>query len=204
MKLGVYGGSFDPVHYGHLLLAETCREACGLDEVWLVPNANPPHKRGATLTPVRQRLEMLELALGDAPGLRVSAIEAERDGLSYTVETLEQLHRERPERELYFLMGADSLQDLPTWREPERICQLATLLIVGRPGMSIPDLSVLEQYLAPDRIDAVRRHYVEMPLIALSSTDLRQRIRSGKSIRFRTPRAVEEYIRYHHLYGDTT
>lgn len=200
MRLGIFGGSFDPVHYGHLLLAETCREACSLDEVWFVPNAQPPHKRAAALTPVRQRLEMLELALADAPGLRVSAIEADRPGLSYTVETLDQLRRQQPNTELFFLMGADSLQDLPTWREPERICQLATLLIVGRPGMPVPDLSILERYLDARQVEAVRRHYVEMPLIALSSTDVRQRVRHAQSIRFRTPRAVQEYIVQHQLY----
>ena len=112
MRLGLYGGSFDPVHYGHLLLAECCREQCRLDAVWFVPAAVPPHKQDATLSPANQRIEMLQLAIGGHESLAVYRGEIERGGVSYTVDTLEQLHREEPQRELFFLMGADSLADV--------------------------------------------------------------------------------------------
>ncbi len=202
MRLGIFGGSFDPVHYGHLLLAETCREARHLDEVWLVPNFQPPHKPDRVLTPVRNRLEMLDLALAGNEGLRVSSLEAERGGLSYTVDTLARIRQEQPATELFFLLGADALRDLPTWRDPGRICDLAAPLVVARWGAPVPDLSSLQGLLSEDRISAVRAGVVEMPFMEISSTDLRQRVQEGRSIRFRTPRAVETYIATHGLYRD--
>lgn len=202
MRLGIFGGSFDPVHYGHLLLAECCRETLALDEVWLVPAATPPHKQQRTLAPGKARLEMLELALADHEQLRPCALELERGGVSYTVETLSAIRQQRPEAELLLLLGADSLRDLPTWRQPERIVELALPVVVRRGGAPEPDFSVLEGLVTPQRLEAIRRVQVEMPLIELSSTDLRRRARLGLSLRFRTPRAVEEYIRAHGLYRD--
>src|SRR5262249_55888086 len=130
MRLGLFGGSFDPVHYGHLLLAETCREQCRLDAVWFVPAAVPPHKQARELSSAENRVEMLKLAIAGNEAFSVYQMEIERGGVSYTVDTLEQLHAEDPTRELFFLMGADSLADLPTWRNPRRICELAIPLIV--------------------------------------------------------------------------
>ncbi len=200
MRLGIFGGSFNPVHYGHLLLAESCREACALDEVWLVPAAVPPHKQGVVLAPAKARLEMLELALAGNEQLRPSSIELERGGVSYTVDTLERITAEKPGVKLFLLMGADSLADLPTWREPSRICSLATPIVVRRAGSPEPDFSVLGPFVPPDRLTEIRRMQVEMPIIELSSTDLRQRAAAGKSLRWRTPRAVEKYIQTHALY----
>ena len=134
MRLGIFGGSFDPVHYGHLLLAETCREACRLDEVWLIPAAVPPHKRDREISPARQRIDMLELALAGNDHLRVSTLEIDRGGVSYTVDTLRAIKDDRPAADLFFLMGADSLRDLSTWREPAEICRLAYPLVVRRSG----------------------------------------------------------------------
>lgn len=134
MRLGIYGGTFDPIHYGHLLLAECCREQCQLDQVWFMPAEVPPHKQAQPLTAGRQRVEMLQLAIGGHEAFAVSRLELERGGVSFTVDTLAQLHQEDPTRELFLLLGADSLLDLPNWREPERICSLATLVVVGRPG----------------------------------------------------------------------
>lgn len=200
MRLGIFGGSFDPVHYGHLLLAECCREACSLDEVWLVPAAVPPHKSDRELASGKHRLEMLELALAGNERLRPSSIEIDRGGVSYTVDTLAAIKVERPETDLFLLMGADSLRDLPTWREPQRICELATPVVVRRSGSPQPDLAVLKQFLPRERIDQVRGLMVEMPIIELSSTDLRQRAATGRSLRYRTPRAVEKYIETQRLY----
>ena len=190
MRLGILGGTFDPVHYGHLLLAETAREQCRLDQVWFLPAAIPPHKQGHELSSVEQRIEMLELAVAGNPAMIVSRLEADRGGVTYTVDTLAALAAEECRRELLFLMGADSLADLPNWREPERICQLAILAVVRRAGQEV-DYSRLADLVPAERLELFRQHQVEMPLIELSSHDIRQRVGRGQSIRYRTPRAVE-------------
>ena len=194
MRLGIYGGSFDPVHYGHLLAAEQCREQCALDELWFVPAAVPPHKRDEALTPGQQRAEMLELAVAGMPHFRVSRIELDRAGPSYTVDTLLALQQNDPSRELFLVLGADSVSDFPTWREPRRIAELATLLVVNR-GHTPPDLTCLAELTGP-RAPIV----VSMPAVDLSATDIRRRIRERRSIRFMTPRAVEVYLGEHELY----
>ena len=201
MRLGVFGGSFDPVHYGHLLLAELCREACELNEVVFVPAAAPPHKRQRELAPDKHRVEMLKLAIAGHGAFRVSTAEIDRGGVSYSVDTLAALRGEHPDAELFFLMGADSLADLPTWREPARICELAIPVVVARRGFPPPDLSSLESIVSPDRLAGIHRFRVDIPLIELSSTEIRRRVREGRSIRFQTPRAVERYIQTHELYG---
>jgi nicotinate-nucleotide adenylyltransferase len=200
MRVGIYGGSFDPVHYGHLLLAECCREALRLDEVWLIPAAVPPHKQSRELAPARQRVEMLELALAGHEQIKVSRLEIDRGGVSYTVETLAAVKELQPEATVLLLMGADSLHDLPTWREPARICDLAIPAVVRRGGSPEPDFSVLAPLVSSERLAEIRAAQVEMPLIELSSTELRSRAGEGRSLRFRTPRAVEKYIETHNLY----
>ena len=202
MRLGIFGGSFDPVHFGHLLLAECCREECRLDQVWFVPAAVPPHKRPGAIASASQRVEMLRLATGGNEAFHVSTLEVDRGGVSYTVDTLEAVRREQPAAELFFLMGADSLADLPTWREPARICELARPIVVGRAGAPPPDYSVLAPFVAADRLDAIRQHRVDMPAVDLRASDLRRRIAAGLSIRYRTPRAVEKYIETQGLYRD--
>ena len=200
MRLGIYGGSFDPVHYGHLLLAECCREELRLDAVWLVPAAAPPHKQGRAVTPAKARVEMLQLALGGHEAITVSTIEIDRGGVSYTVETLRTINAMHPGAELFLLMGADMLLDLPTWREPAEICRLAIPATVRRPGFPPLDFSPLAPLVTPERLDEIRRHQVEMPQMGLSGTEIRQRVGQGKSIRYRTPRAVEKYIEANGLY----
>lgn len=200
MRLGLFGGSFDPVHYGHLLLAETCREHARLDEVWFMPAAAPPHKRDAVLAGGKERIEMLRLAVGGAGGLQVSTLEIDRGGVSYTVDTLRTLHEQRPGDELFLLMGADTLYDLPKWREPQAILELATPVVVQRRGSLVPDFSVLEKLVDPQRLQGFRDYIVPMPVMELSSTELRQRAHEGHSLRFRTPRAVEKYIETQGLY----
>jgi len=204
MRLGLFGGSFDPVHYGHLLLAECCRETLRLDEVWLIPAAIPPHKQARERAAAKARLEMLELALAGHESIKASRIEIDRGGLSYTLDTLEAVKQLHPVATLFFLMGADSLRELPTWREPRRICELAIPAVVHRGGAAEPDFSVLAPLVSTERMAEIRAAQVEMPLIELSSTDLRQRVASGKSLRFRTPRAVEKYIETQELYRPQT
>lgn len=200
MRIGLLGGTFDPIHYGHLLLAESCREQGQLDEVWFIPAAVPPHKQQQTLSPAAARLEMLKLAIGGHEAFRVSEIELARGGVSYTVDTLAAIRAERPEAELFLLIGADSLVDLPTWREPRRICELATPMTVGRPGSPPPNYRVLDGIVDPARLATFAGNHVEMPLVGISSRDLRRRVAEGRSIRYQVPRAVERYIETVGLY----
>ena len=199
MKLGLYGGTFDPVHLGHLLLAERCREQLELDEVRLIPAGDPPHKLGATLTPGRVRAELLDLATAGNARLSVDRRELSRPGRSYTVETLAELHHELPDAELYFLMGADSLADLPTWREPAQIAELAWIVAVNRGPQPLPDAAALTALLGA--AIAARVRFVTMPAIGLSSTELRRRAAAGLSLRYAVPAAVDAYIQQHELYA---
>lgn len=202
MRLGIFGGTFDPVHYGHLLLAESAREQLRLDEVWFVPAAIPPHKRDRELTPDKHRLEMLELAIAGNDAFRVSRIELERGGVSYTVDTLRTILADRPGTELFLLLGADSLRDLVTWRDPAEICKLALPAVVRRGGMSPPDFSILRSIVSADRLQQIEEAEVEISAVDFSSTDLRQRAATGRSLRYRTPRAVEKYIETQGLYRE--
>lgn len=192
MRLGVFGGSFDPVHYGHLILAENSREAARLDLVLFVPAPRPPHKLDREQTPFFRRVEMLELAIAGHPAFQVSQIEKDRPGPSFTVDTLTQLQAERPEAELFLLLGSDSLQDFPLWYQPERIAELATLVVTLRPGAEKP--TNLPTHF--------RVLWVDAPRIDISSTDIRNRVRTGRTIRYLLPRAVECYIETHRLYRD--
>ncbi len=203
MRLGIFGGSFDPVHYGHLLLAESCREQLRLDRVLFVPAGTPPHKQGHCQTPAAQRLEMLALAIGGHPSFEVSSLEIDRGGVTYTVDTLEKLRAERPEDELFLLLGADMFADLPNWREPRRVVELALPVVVGRPGAAAVDFAVLSDLATPERVEAARQSQVQMPLVGLSSSEFRRRVAAGRSVRYWTPRAVEKYIETGGLYRGT-
>lgn len=198
MKLGIFGGTFDPVHIAHLILAERCRDELQLDEVWFVPAPSPPHKDDRGITPADQRAEMLQLAIAGCPHLAVSRIEFDRAGPSYTVDTLRQLVDEGADRELFLLVGADSLRDLGSWREPERIAELATIVAVNRGRDALPEAAELQHWLG-DKI-AARVRQVSIPAIDLSATEIRSRVAQERTVRFHIPRAVEAYIHEHRLY----
>jgi nicotinate-nucleotide adenylyltransferase len=204
MRIGIFGGTFDPVHLGHLILAEQCRAQARLDEVWFVPSAQPPHKDKG-VTRFEQRCDMLELAIkGHEPEFRVNRIEQERDGPSYTAVTLEQLHARHPGTEFFLLLGSDCLPDLPGWYEPLQIIARAGLVVVPRPGVMLWTAERLATALGVD-VSAVRFQFVACPPIDLASRELRRSVADGLSIRYMVPRAVEEYIRLHRLYtGDVT
>ncbi|MEN6451956.1 MAG: nicotinate-nucleotide adenylyltransferase [Thermoguttaceae bacterium] len=202
MRLGIFGGTFDPVHDGHLLLAECCREQCRLDAVWFLPTATAPHKQDRQPTPAQQRVEMLELAVAGNPSFSVCRYESDRGGVNYSVDTLTHFRQEEPDRELFFLMGADMLLDLPNWRDAARVCELALPVVACRPGCGPIDFQCLRGIAGAARIDQIRRHQVEMPEIGLSASDLRRRVSQRQSIRYRVPRAVEEYIATHGLYRE--
>ena len=199
MRIGILGGSFDPIHIGHLLLAERCREEANLDKVWLVPASLSPHKLDQEPTDAKQRIEMLRLAIAGNDRFEVCDIEIERGGISYTVDTLRAIREKQVDDELYFIMGADSLVDFPTWRKPAKICELAKLLIVSRPGSKM-DFDVLDGIMPVESLVNARKRVIENLLIEISSSDIRQRVAVGKSIRYQTTRAVEEYIHVNGLY----
>ncbi|MDR3620976.1 MAG: nicotinate-nucleotide adenylyltransferase [Paludisphaera borealis] len=196
MRLGLFGGTFDPIHLGHLILAEQCREACGLERVWFVVAGEPPHKRGLARTSVAHRLEMARLAVAGHSAFEVSDVEAVRPGPHYSVETLAEVKRLRPDDDLFFLIGADSLVDLPTWREPDRITQLATIVVVNRPGVE----ELGDRPLPEFGPDSKPLQHVTIPPIGIASHDLRGRLAEGRSVRYLVPRAVQAYIDAHQLY----
>jgi len=200
MRLGILGGTFDPVHYGHLLLAESCREQCRLDQVRFVPSAVAPHKQERTPAPPTARIEMLQLATAGHEPFTIDRFEVDRGGVNYTVETLRHVHAENPQAELFFLLGADMLLDLPSWREAHEVCRLATIVAVRRFGLAEADFACLASLASPERLQRFREHQVEMPPVGISSSEIRARVAAGRSIRYLTPRAVEMYIQTHGLY----
>ena len=165
MRIGIFGGSFDPIHTGHLILAEQCREQAELDQVLFIPSAQAPHKeKGATGTD-RQRTEMIDLAIGGHPAFLRSSIEIERGGVSYTVDTLEQLREQQPEDQLFLMMGGDSLNNFSTWKDPERILTMATPLVMARPGEGDVDFDLLSPYVNKDRLAEIKSLAITAPLI---------------------------------------
>lgn len=200
MRIGIFGGTFDPVHMGHLILAEQCRSQARLDEVWFVPSAHPPHKADAGVTRFEQRAEMIELAIAGHPAFRVERVEKELKPPSYTAETLAELRRRHPEHDFYLLMGSDGLPDFPGWHEPRRVVELAGLVVVPRPGVMLWTAERLATALGMD-VAGVRLQFVACPMIEIASRELRRAIADGMSIRYLVPRAVEEYIRDRKLYG---
>jgi nicotinate-nucleotide adenylyltransferase len=204
MRIGLYGGSFDPVHQGHLIVAECCREQARLDKVLFMPAATPPHKQGRPLAAAGDRLEMLRLATGGHPAFAVSTDEIDHGGVSYTVETLARLQAAHPADELLLILGPDALADLATWREPARILDSAEIVAVEREGVddvrAIVAAEPLAALLGPERARRIAASRVVCPAIGIRASDLRQAIAAGRSILYRTPRAVERYIAEHGLY----
>ncbi len=198
MRVGIFGGTFDPIHVGHLVLAEQCREQCGLDEVWFIPAAQPPHKAAVAISPAKERCEMIEFAIAGNSRFRLSTVELTRKGPSFTFATLEVLSSDHPGHDFVLLIGADSLRDLHLWREPKRILELATVAAVNRGDRPFPDCSELRAVcggLADSRVQCL-----SMPAIDLSASDIRSRVSRGLSIRYLVPRAVEAYISEHGSY----
>jgi nicotinate-nucleotide adenylyltransferase len=202
MRVGIFGGTFDPVHVAHLILAEQCREQGRLDEVRFVVAARPPHKP-QPVVPFAQRVEMLALAISGQAAFRVEEVERDRPGPSYTADTLEELQRRQPNVELVLIIGSDSLHDLPLWYQPARIVQLAELLVVARPDSAVLGAGQLRSMLHLDEATPVRLQVIEVPLMAIASRDLRRRLREGRSVRYMIPRAVEAYIEDKGLYRNS-
>lgn len=196
-RVGVLGGTFDPVHLGHLILAQEALEQLALDRVLFVAAAHQWRKARRRLTPAGQRLEMVRLAVADNPAFEASSVEVDRGGPSYTAETLEELHAELPGAELFFILGQDALEDLPNWKDPARILELGVLAVAARPGYGRKAPQALEE-MRPGAHERIVR--IHMPLIQISATRLRERVRRGLTLRYFVPPAVEEYVRAHGLY----
>lgn len=195
-RVGVFGGTFDPLHNGHLHIAEGLRKLLDLDQIIWVLAGRPPHKSGQIVSSDEDRLAMLALGLGDTPHNTISQIEVRRPGPSYTADTLEELTSEIGPAHYFFLMGEDSLRDFPTWRDPERILWLADLGVAGRPGIDtdLVDLTAALPALAG------KVHVAPLAELPISSSDIRRRVAAGQSIAALTPEPVARYIRDHGLY----
>lgn len=185
-RIGLMGGTFDPPHVGHLLIAEQAREQLDLDEVWFMPAAIPPHKNGVSAAD--DRIEMTRRAIEGNDSFRLELIEFERDEPSYSVETLKRLKEREPGHEFVFLLGADSLDSLERWYDYDTLVTLVTFGAVTRPG---------SRYRIPKR---AKVEMIDMPELEISSTDLRERVKRGRSVRYLVPRSVELWIKEQRLY----
>lgn len=192
------GGTFDPLHYGHLVAAEMARHEFTLEKVIFIPTGNPPHKENQKVTPPLDRYEMVKRAIVNNPFFEVSPIEMEREGYSYTVDTLRMLHQEYPEHQLYFITGADAFREIFTWKDVHSVLSLCHFIGASRPGFE-PDefLKELER-IYPEFLPHM--HLLDVPALAISSTDIRQRVKKGKPIRYLLPESVREYILEKGLY----
>lgn len=196
LKLGIMGGTFDPIHMGHLACAEIAHDACGLDEVLFVVAGQPHFKQGQELAAAEDRLAMVRAAIADNEAFSATDEEIVREGITYTADTLAILARKRPDAELFFIMGTDSLVTLPTWREPERIAKLARIICVSRPGSFIDE--ILKERLDRLGFEVI---FVEAPLLDISSSEIRARVARGQTVRYLVPEAARTYLERASLYG---
>ena len=197
MRLGILGGTFNPPHLAHLICAQEAYLWLGLDAVILMPARIPPHKPVDDEPGPEHRLELCRRAVNGDPHLQVSSLEVQREGPSYTVDTLKALHAETPDTELFLIVGGDVAAGLPRWREPEQVLSLATLAVAKRRGTA---RTAVEDALA-EIPGGDRARFFRMPRIGISSTEIRRRVRAGQPIRYLVPDRVAEYINAHHLYG---
>lgn len=193
MDIGLFGGSFNPPHVAHLIVAEIARDQFGLNEVWWIPNATPPHKSNENLASVEHRLAMTRRVVESNPTFRVCDIEVEREGVSYTVETLRALQEQSPDTSFALIIGSDSLDHFAEWHRPDEIAERVPLIVYKRPGG-------IEAVAEPRFANHVR--YVAAPVMEVSGTEIRARCQAGRSIRYLVPEGVRAYIEDHDLYGE--
>jgi nicotinate-nucleotide adenylyltransferase len=191
-RIGFFGGSFDPIHFGHLILAESCRESLSLDRVVFKTASKPASNR--------DRIELVRLAIGGHPAFHIDTREIDRGGVSYTIDSVKSLKTDFPASDVFLLLGADSLVDIAKWREPAELFKLAMPAVIQRGGFAPIDWSTLEPYMDRDRLKQCQSHRIESPLIEISSSDIRSRIAAGRSIKYLVPPAVEAYIREAELF----
>lgn len=187
LRIGIFGGSFDPPHLGHLIIAEMARSALKLDRVVFVPAHQPPHKLGRQFTPAHHRFAMTSAAISGNAAFTVSDIELRRDGISYSIDTLRAFRRQYPEARLYLIIGEDNYRTFSTWRNPDEILSLAELVVYPRVG-------------SPVKRKRRNDHILDAPLLGISSSEIRRRLKKGMSVRYLVPDVVRRYIERHHLY----
>ncbi len=191
MKVGILGGTFNPPHIGHLIVAEHVRIEMSLDRVMFIPAFIPPHKLYDDVVSSEHRVAMLNLAIQNNPHFEVSESELRRGGVSFTVDTLEELTAKRPSDEFVLLIGMDNLLEFPTWKSPEKILELAKVVVMTRPGFAEKDNPLIKK-------DAMR--LCPVPEIGISSTEIRKRVHEGRSVRYLVPDSVADYLLEHRLY----
>jgi len=199
LKLGILGGTFNPIHYGHLLMAERAKEALGISKIVFMPTGNPPHKDTKTVATADDRLKMVELAVGNDENFIISKLEINREGKTYTVDTLKELKAEYGEdTEILFIIGADVLMDLPKWRSAGEVANLCKFAAIQRAGYNKEEFNRQAKYLYDEFGADIKE--VEMPIVEISSTDIRTRLSENLSIKFMLPDNVIDYIRDKELY----
>ncbi|MCM3746476.1 nicotinate-nucleotide adenylyltransferase [Paenibacillus pasadenensis] len=198
-KIGLMGGTFDPIHIGHLVAAERSMEACGLEEVWFIPNAGPPLKDRAPGAPASDRLRMTELAAGEHPGFRVLDTELRRGGISYTYDTVQELRSLEPEAEFHLIIGTDRVRDLPLWHRIGELAAQIRFIGVDRPDEAGRPA---EPGSMPDLPEELRERVIRVPMpqLDISSTAIRTRLATGLSVRYLVPDAVRDYLTEKELY----
>lgn len=197
-RIGIMGGTFDPLHYGHLVAAEMARHEFALEKVIFIPTGNPPHKVGRRVTSPGDRYEMVKRAVRDNRFFEVSDLEIQRKGYSYTVDTLKDMHELYPQHELYFITGADAFREIFTWREVQSVLSLSHFIGASRPGFDPHEF--LEELKRDYPEFLPHMHLFDVPALAISSTDIRSRVKEGKSIRYLLPESVRLYIEETGLY----
>ena len=202
-KVGIFGGSFNPVHLGHLLIAQCAMERMDLASVLFMPCPSPPHKPSGDLAPAPHRFEMLRLAIADNPVFNVSDREMRRSGTTYTIDTLEAMKRESPETSFYFIIGSDTLFELHTWKRIENLLPLCRFITLLRPGSTITKEAATHLKLPDPWPETLLADTINTRQIDIASSDIRRRIAQGRSIRYLVPRSVDAYIENHHLYETT-
>lgn len=187
-KIGLLGGTFDPPHYGHLIIANEVLTQCELDEIWFIPAYVPPHKQNADVTELEHRVAMLELAIESHPYFQMCTIEIERKGPSYTYDTIKELKEKYPENKFFFIIGADMVQDLPNWNNIDKLVKITTFIGVNRPGFTLD--SKYKNVIK----------FIEIPFNAVSSTFLRERFQKKRSTRYYLPEKVRHYVEENQMY----
>jgi len=201
-RVGLYGGSFDPIHHGHLIVARSVVEQLELDRVYLLPSSQPPHKKSTALAGAADRAAMVKLAVGGEPLFACSDFDLTREGPSYTIDTIAHFREKLgPQAELFWLIGGDWLGDLPTWHRAEELVDACTIVTAVRPGWSGFDRKSLMERWGDARAAKLEAGILQTPLIDISSTDIRRRVQAGRSIRYLVPETVAQYIEAQGLYA---
>lgn len=200
MRIGLFGGTFDPIHYGHLILAEEVREALNLDKIIFIPGANPPHKNIKKISSASLRLKMVRLAIQDNPKFDVSTVEMKKKTPAYTLDTVVHFRKLYKRATLFFMIGSDSLYEMHTWYKIDELAEQCCFVVAARPGFELKDQKCGDLNLAPKTFQRLTRHVIKMIPIGVSSTQIRKKVAQGLSIRYLVPRKVAQLIDYKGLY----